>query len=161
MIISHPLLRVCFKAVIFNMCHLPQEETSSNVSDSMFITFGVGDCYWHLVDRGQDAALQVTMHRAALLNKELFCPQMSIVMRLGKPGLKSSLSVSTQDHTKRTSSSHLRHLGLRLGLSWCWLKWLVCSWLWERPKMQMHYFSSGTTPQWLESSRNDLGQNLP
>lgn len=73
--ISHPLLRLCFKAVISNMCGLPQEEISGNVSDSVFITFRAGDCYWHLVDRGQAAALHVTMHRAALLNKELFCPK--------------------------------------------------------------------------------------
>lgn len=135
------------------MCGLPQEEMSGNVSDSVFITFRAGDCSWHLVDRGQDAALHVTMHRAALLNKELFCPEMSIVMRLGKPGLKSSLSVSTRDHTKGPHLVICAIFGLRLGLSCCWLKRLVCSWLWERPREQMLCFSSGTTAAAGEQKR--------
>lgn len=115
---------------------------------------------WRLLLASSGQRPGMLLHMDSPPQQRIIPPHMSIVQRLGKPGLKPVLSVSIQDHTKRTSSGHLRHLSLRLRLSCCWLKWLVWSWLWKRPKTQMHYLSSGTAPPLAGEQHRRPGSKL-
>lgn len=49
--------------------------TSAMPGDIFSCLNWVGGCYWPLVGRGQDAANHPTVHRTALLNKNLSSPK--------------------------------------------------------------------------------------
>lgn len=112
--------------------------TSDHVRKQQWLPhLGAGECYWHLVDRGQGCCWMCDNAQDGPRPPRIVLPNVSIALRFRKPDWKPGWSVSTRDHTNTTSAGHLSHLGLRLGFSFADSgDWCVRSWLRERPKIQ-------------------------